>query len=481
MERYEVRLLGDFEVRLEGEGIAGSNWTHGRARDLVKLLALAPAHRLPREQVLEALWPQLGAEAAAANLHKAAHHARRAIGNPDAVVLRDGDALLAPGASVETDVERFEVANDPDLYAGELLPSDRYAPWTQERREQLRARYLEALRAAGRWEALAAAEPADETAQRALMRLRLAAGDRLGALAAYEGLRDALADVGLTPSVGAVAFHARIAGGPALDNALAAIDGELAEAPVAERAELLATRADLLMAIGDRSAPTAYSDAAAAAGPDGMALRIRQAWAQLAGGEPSAAEATLAPLAPRSDAERAGQLVTEAAAAWYRGDVESAGALAAEARSLALAAGLSREARGAVEVSSAVAHSTGAWGTILEHDLAVSLSAPDLAETLFDGHLCIAQFAVRGGEPHDRLRSVGEQLHANSLRSGGATRPSLRRDPPRRGRAGGRRDRAGSRAPRRGRARQPRDRRDLERGAGQPALGRSAPRPRRKR
>jgi DNA-binding SARP family transcriptional activator/tetratricopeptide (TPR) repeat protein len=418
MDRLDVRLLGDFEVRLDGEPIADSAWSHGRSRDLVKLLALTPGHRLVRERAVEALWPQLDAEAGVANLHKAAHHARRAIGASEAVVLREGEVALAPGAAVETDVERFEASADPDLYSGELLPSDRYATWAEERRERLRGRYLEALRAAGRWEEVAAEEPADESAQRAVMRSRLAAGDRLGALAAFESLREALAALSMKPSVGVVAFHARIAGGPALDGALAEIDAELAQAPVAERADLLATRADLLMAIGDRGAPTAYADAATAAGPEGMALRIRQAWAQLAGGEPDAAQATLVPLAPRSDAERAAHLVTEAAAAWFSADVETAGRLAAEARALSLAAGLTREARAALEVEAAVAHSTGVWDTALEHDLGLSLSAPDLADTLFDGHLCIAQYALSGGSPLEGLRELAETLHAGSLRSG---------------------------------------------------------------
>ncbi|HET7509236.1 MAG TPA: BTAD domain-containing putative transcriptional regulator, partial [Solirubrobacterales bacterium] len=302
MVRIEVTLLGGFEVRLDGEPVAEAAWSRGRAKDLVKLLALAPGHRLVREQVVEALWPQLDAEAGVANLHKAAHHARGALGGAGSLVLREGEVLLAPEAEVATDVEHFEASGDPGLYGGELLPGDRYVAWTQERREELRDRYREALRAAGRWEELAAAEPADEQAQRALMRLRLVAGDRLGALAAYESLREALAAQGLEPSLGAVAFHARLAGGAALDGALAKIEAELEQAPVAERADLLATRADLLMAIGDRGAPAAYGNAAAAAGPDGMALRIRQAWAQLAGGEPGAAEATLAPLSPASDA-----------------------------------------------------------------------------------------------------------------------------------------------------------------------------------
>jgi DNA-binding SARP family transcriptional activator len=417
MERVDVMLLGGFEVTADGEPVPAAAWTHGRARDLVKLLALAPDHRLSRDRVLEELWPQLGVEAAMANLHKAAHHGRRALGEADGVVLRGGLVMLAPDALVETDVERFEASSDPDLYLGELLPDDPYAPWAEERRRGLQARYVEALRAAGRWDELAEEDPADEPAQRALMRARFAAGDRTGALRAFDRMSAALAVVGLEPSVETLALHARIAGGAAFDKALAAVELELAEAPVLDRADLLATRADLLMATADRGAPAAYAEAAAAAGPEGMALRIRQAWAQLAGGDANAARATLAPLAPGSDRERAAHLLAQAAAAWYSGDADAAGSYATEAQSLAAATGLAREARTAVQIQVMVAHSTGDWSIALRsHDSA--LLAPDLADTLFDGHLCVAEFALTSGQPLEGIRAVGEELHANAVRSG---------------------------------------------------------------
>lgn len=418
MKEVEVLLLGGFEVRVDGEPVRASAWTQARARDLVKLLALAPGHRLLRDQVVEALWPQLDAEAGAANLYKAAHHARRAIGPADAVVLRSGEVLLAPDVRVETDVERFEAKGDPGLYPGELLPQDRYAEWSEEPRARLRASYLEALRALGRWEELADEEPADEAAQLAVMRARLAAGNRRGALEAFERLETALGELGMRPSMATLAFHARIAGGAALDRALAAVELELAGAPVAERADLLATRADLLLAMGNRGAPAAYGDAAAAAGPEGMALRIRQAWAQLAGGDAAAARATLAPLTPSSDAERVAHLLAGAAAAWFEGDVQAARRAAAEAQSLSLAAGLEREARTAVQIQAIVAHSTGDWPDALNQDFNLSLRAPELADTLFDGHLCVAQYALIEGDAHARLRTVAEELHAGAVRSG---------------------------------------------------------------
>lgn len=417
MERVDLWLLGRFQVSVDREPVPDTAWTHGRSRDLVKLLAITPSHRLPRDHVLEALWAQLEIDAAVANLHKAAHHARRVLGDADGVVLRGGLVTLAPGAQVETDVERFEATSDPDLYLGELLPDDPYAPWAEERRRALRARYLDALAASGRWEELAEADPAHETAQCAVMRARFAAGDRPGALEAFDRLSSALEAIGLAPSLECLALHARIAGGAAFEKALAAVELELADAPVSERVDLLATRADLLMALADRGAPAAYAEAAAAAGPEGMALRIRQAWAQLAGGDANAARATLAPLSPGSDDERAAHLVAEAAAAWYSGDAESAGPLAVEAQSLALANGLGREARIAAQIQVMVAHSTGDWTRGLRADSTLLL-APDVADILFDGHLCVAEFALTSGQPLDDLRTVAEELHGNAVRAG---------------------------------------------------------------
>jgi DNA-binding SARP family transcriptional activator len=418
MDRIEVLLLGSFEVRVDGEPVPSDAWSHARGRDLVKLLALAPRHRLARDQVIEELWPRLEREAALANLHKAAHHGRRALGHPDAVVLREGQVLLAPHATIETDVERFEATADPALYAGELLPDDRYATWSQTRRSALRAVYLDALRASGRWEALAAADPGDEPAQLAVMRERLASGDRAGALRAFDRLTTAMNELGLRPGIETLALHGRAAGGAALHQALAAVEQELTGASVGERAALLATRADLLMAIGDRGAPAAYREAAAAAGPNGLALRIRQAWAQLATGDPAAARATLAEIEPRSDGELAARLTAEAAAAWFCGDVEHAARAAEAAHPLALAAGLEREARTAAMVQAMVAHSLGKWPETLRLDLDASLRAPELAETLFDGHVCIAEYVLTSGEPHDRVRALVEELHGSAVRSG---------------------------------------------------------------
>jgi DNA-binding SARP family transcriptional activator len=52
------------------------------AKRLVRLLALAPQQRLHREHVIDRLWPHMGPEDGANNLHKALYVARRIL-EPD--------------------------------------------------------------------------------------------------------------------------------------------------------------------------------------------------------------------------------------------------------------------------------------------------------------------------------------------------------------------------------------------------------------
>ena len=205
-ERIGIRLLGDFRVAIDGGEILPDDWPSLRAAQLVQLLGLAPGCRLPREQVIDALWPQLDPEAGGANLRKAAHHARQAVGRPDAVLLQGGQVSLCPSMPIDVDAARFErladaamAAGDPsacaaaaDAYTGDLLPGSPYEPWAEAARSRLRSRFLELLRASAQWERLAQADPTDEPAHRELMRRELAAGNRPAAIRCYFRLRRAL-------------------------------------------------------------------------------------------------------------------------------------------------------------------------------------------------------------------------------------------------------------------------------------------------
>src|SRR3954452_9238902 len=106
MRKAEVTLLGGFAVSIGGVPVPPSSWARRHAAALVKLLALAPGHRLHREQVVDHLWPDDALDVASPKLHKAAHYARKLLGGEGMVVLRGEAVSLMPEADVVVDVEQ---------------------------------------------------------------------------------------------------------------------------------------------------------------------------------------------------------------------------------------------------------------------------------------------------------------------------------------------------------------------------------------
>lgn len=63
-----MQLLGRFELRAGPQLLIDASWPRSRAKALLKLLALQKDRALPREQALEALWPDMAPAAASHNL-----------------------------------------------------------------------------------------------------------------------------------------------------------------------------------------------------------------------------------------------------------------------------------------------------------------------------------------------------------------------------------------------------------------------------
>jgi DNA-binding SARP family transcriptional activator len=78
-EGVRISLIGGFSVSAGPYPIDDAAWRLRKARSIIKLLTLAPSHRLHREQVISALWPELAPEPALNNLHQTLHIARRAL------------------------------------------------------------------------------------------------------------------------------------------------------------------------------------------------------------------------------------------------------------------------------------------------------------------------------------------------------------------------------------------------------------------
>lgn len=222
-----VHLLGAFTVCVGDRAVDDFEWYLRKAKNLLKLLALASNHRLHRGQLTDTLWPELDGDAATNNLHKALHVARRVLEpnlpakTPSSYLHMSGEFVsLECEGSLWIDAEAFrqsaqkaQVAQDPAayeealaLYGGELLPEDRYEDWASRPREELdsvrgallldlaqlherRGETEEAIEALRR---IVATDPAHEQAQGALMRLLANSGHRHLALRQYQQLCEAL-------------------------------------------------------------------------------------------------------------------------------------------------------------------------------------------------------------------------------------------------------------------------------------------------
>ncbi len=224
-----IRLLGAFEVAVDGVPVSSDQWTRRQAASLVKILALAPGRRLHREQLIESLWPGAPVETAGPRMHKAAHYARRALGGDgSAIVLRNDMVALLPDGEVRIDVDEFrdlarraQETGTPEAveralaeYPGRLLPDDVYEPWADEARESVRLLHIDLLRRAARWEQVLEEDPTDEAAHLALIRKSAERGDVRGALRQFERLDQALLrELGTTPSPAAERLRARLNAG----------------------------------------------------------------------------------------------------------------------------------------------------------------------------------------------------------------------------------------------------------------------------
>lgn len=223
----EIYLLGPFRVVVEGQSVPERDWSRRKPALLIKLLALQPHHQLHREQAMDLLWPESDLKSASNNLHKAIHMARHALERElksaadSHFILTTGQqiTLRAPG-ELCIDLEEFErqaafalKSGDPadfetaiGLYRGDLLNEDLYEDWTSVRREQVRELYrLLLIRLSKIYESqgdyqqgierlriVTARDPADEAAQRDLIRLYALSGNRYQARRQFQECVEAL-------------------------------------------------------------------------------------------------------------------------------------------------------------------------------------------------------------------------------------------------------------------------------------------------
>ena len=423
--QLRIELLGGFRVSVEGRAVPDSAWHRRKPAALVKLLALAPAHRLHREQAMDALWPELGPEAAGANLRKALHHARRSLDalhtDGSSLISSDADLLMlstnhrwlyveafrATLATARRSGEPGEYRHAVALYREGLLPYDLYEEWSEGPRRELHLEFLAALEdLAGLLEArgnldeavdvvrrLIAAEPLREESHIAFMRLCALAGRRGEALRQYEYLTQVLeSELGTEPSPEAQQLYEEI-------RARHADEPELT-------ADLWERVGDLRVLAGDASgAARAFELAidARTTAQERARLERKSAEAWLMQHRPDAAAPHLAAAAAlRMEPDEEGRLLrARANHAWETGDIPAAQRYAGQARDVAQKHGTPEDLAAAHEALAIVSHFRGEWREGLESELehlATEDVGPEQLARVFDIHHCIGQYHLYGDD-----------------------------------------------------------------------------------
>jgi len=227
-----IHLLGCIVVeRADGSRVVGPLWRRAKVRALLAILALRQGHPVRRDELVEALWPDLDYPAALHNLNSTVYDLRRSLepalerATDSYIDYEGGSYTLNSGEAHWLDVEAFEAGiaharREPeptqamsryqealDLYRGEFLADiepgillcDMKRQWLRElyltTSEELAAIYVK-QRQEGEAMALylkaQALDPCRETVARSLMRLALDRRDRATAVAYYRRLERAL-------------------------------------------------------------------------------------------------------------------------------------------------------------------------------------------------------------------------------------------------------------------------------------------------
>lgn len=148
-----ISVLGRFEVRRAGEPV---RLPPGKPEQLVKLLAVTGG-RMPAEQAIEELWPEVDPASGRKRLRNALNRLHAVA--PE-IATREGDVLTLGEAEVDADLFERQTRQTLDRpegaahrlalarYRGPLLPDDRYEAWAAAPRERLERQYVALLDAA---------------------------------------------------------------------------------------------------------------------------------------------------------------------------------------------------------------------------------------------------------------------------------------------------------------------------------------------
>ena len=175
--------------------------------------------------------------------------------------------------------------------------------------------------------------------------------------------------------------------------------------------ELLGLRADALAAVGDPGGGGRLPGALAVAPPEAArraAGRLARAALYVRG--PASAEEALVGLEPDGGPDDAAVLIARGLLAYFSGDIDVAEAAVEEARHAAVAGGAPGQLLDAITLQGLVAHYRGEWFDRLLREMRAAGEDPALASTVFDSHLCVAEYLLYGPTPYAEVVDLAERL-----------------------------------------------------------------------
>ena len=371
---------------------------------------------------MDALWPELDPRAAAANLRKALHSARRSLGAAEGaeLIVSAGDLLCLPSGELTVDVDDYwslvraarrtgntgSYSRAIDVYRDGLLPEDRYEDWAAGPREELQADWLALLEEfAGLLEAqaelnsaaravqrLVAADPLREANHVWLMRLYALAGRRDEARRQYARLREALAaELGVEPS-------------PETQRQFAEISSEQTAEPELT-SDLWERVGDLRVQSGDPAgAAKAFGQALTTSAALQVTGRIHRkragAWLMQHMADEAEPHLEIAEGLSPDAAERGRLACLRANLAWERGDLVTARRLAELAHEIALAEGDADDVAAALEALAFIAHVQGAWRPGLQAQIEglAGVALGQRVARFCDFNHCLGQYQLYGDD-----------------------------------------------------------------------------------
>ena len=142
-----INSLGRFAVLVDGTEVPTSAWGSRHARQLCKRLVVARGWPVPREQLIDMLWPdETDMRRLGARLSVVLSSVRRVLRGG---VIADRQSVRLDLDEVSTDLEDFYQGDEVHslaMYHGELFPDDPYEDWAMQPRIEARSRFVTAAR-----------------------------------------------------------------------------------------------------------------------------------------------------------------------------------------------------------------------------------------------------------------------------------------------------------------------------------------------